>query len=256
MGFLEWIGVIVAIALAGLAFVAWATRRERKRVAAALRALPDFTMTDGYAGDDGASGIAIDAGRRKIAFVQQEFGRPVTRFFEYRDILEVEILEDGASVVKSSRASQVARGLIGGLLMGGVGLVADVMSAPKTIEGKVGRIDLRVVVNDASQPVFNLNMLNVEVDRGGSVHQFASRNAAEWLGRLKAAMRMADADETAEAGLPAASIAASEVNEVADEIAKLAAACGRGAITVEEYSAQKTHLLGGAGKNQEPGGAD
>jgi hypothetical protein len=75
------------------------------------------------------------------------------KIFSYRDILESEVLEDGHSVTKTSRSSQLAGTLVGGLLLGGVGAIIGGLSGKKTTHKKVTRIELKVVVNDTSHPI-------------------------------------------------------------------------------------------------------
>jgi hypothetical protein len=44
-----------------------------------------------------------------------------TRIISYRDLLSSEIFEDGTTITKTVRSSQVGGGLIGAIALGGVG---------------------------------------------------------------------------------------------------------------------------------------
>jgi hypothetical protein len=100
---------------------------------------------------------------------------------------------------------------------------------------KVQRIGLKLLVQDQECPAFYVNMLDDETDRGNSVHQLASRLAAEWLGRLKTIIYTIGQEDGV---LPEVGLGAS----IADDFAKLEGLRDRGILTAEEFERQKARL--------------
>jgi uncharacterized protein YcfJ len=70
--------------------------------------------------------------------------------------------------------------LVGGLLLGGVGAVIGGLSGKKVGKGKVKRIELRLVVNNSSDPVHAICFLANETNRDGFVYKTASDQARQW----------------------------------------------------------------------------
>jgi len=160
----------------------------------------------------------------------------------YGEVLAAELIEDGHTITRTSRTSQAATALVGGILFGGVGAVVGALTGSKSTRGKVKRVDVRLVINNADRPIFLLNFMNAESNAGGFIHKPALEKANEWLGRFKVIMAQADqADAVAQDSvlaplqLPAPSLA--------DEIQKLANLLDRGLLSREEFDAQKVKLL-------------
>ncbi len=61
--------------------------------------------------------IAIDEKERKVALVQDGD----CQIFNYRDVLESKIVEDGQEITTTSRSSQIGGALVGSILAGGRG---------------------------------------------------------------------------------------------------------------------------------------
>lgn len=89
---------------------------------ATMGRLPDFSPSQTLASPDGSACIGIDTARNKLCLMTHAtIGR--ARVIAHRDILSVEVFEDGASVTKTSRSSQLGGALVGGLVLGGVGAI-------------------------------------------------------------------------------------------------------------------------------------
>jgi hypothetical protein len=160
-----------------------------------ISGLPNFSATYKFMAEDGKSGIAIDEQNRKACLTTYAYGNLNYKIIDYRDILEAEILEDGHTATKTSRTSQAASALIGGVLFGGVGAVVGALTGSSRTKGKIKRVDLKIVVNDVKVPVFMLNFMNVEGAQGGFIHKAAMQKAEEWIGRLKVLIRLADDED-------------------------------------------------------------
>jgi len=117
IAFLVIMAVSVVVFTIG-ALVAQAKGRSALRTAVA--ALPGFKPSRGNGWWRRCDGIAVDEQSRKVC-LSVSGPPPTTRIVGYKDLLEAEILENGKTVTKTARTSQVGRAVLGGLLLGPVG---------------------------------------------------------------------------------------------------------------------------------------
>lgn len=103
--------------------------------------------------------IALDEKNEKIA-VSEKSG---TYVYNFRDIVESEIIQDEVSISKVSRAGQLGGALVGGALAGGVGAVIGGLSSAKTNETQVKNISLKLVVDSLQGPYQTVRFLNSQV---------------------------------------------------------------------------------------------
>lgn len=205
-----------------------------------LSGVPDFSVTQKVIGDDGATGLAIDEQRKKVCLIDHRQRTVSCRVVTYKDLLSSEIFEDGSTVTKTVRSSQLGGALIGGLALGGVGAIIGGLSGKTKTSGKVKRIDLRITVNDTQNPLHDVNFLNVETKQDGIVYQGAMKTARHWHGLVEVLIKRADMEERETHIVAAPLLHAS----VADELKKLADLKDLGILSAEEFQSQKTRLLG------------
>lgn len=103
--------------------------------------------------------IALDEKSEKVA-VSDKNG---TYVYNFRDIVESEIIQDEVSISKVSRAGQLGGALVGGALAGGVGAVIGGLSSVKTNETQVKNITLKLVVDSLQNPYQTVRFLNSQV---------------------------------------------------------------------------------------------
>ena len=221
-----------------------ATSGRKKKLSVGIASLPDFSPTYQFSGSDGMAGLAVDDHRHKICLIRTIGAAVTNKIVDYKEILSVELFEDGASVTKTSRSSQIGGALVGGLALGGVGAIIGGLSGKKITTGKVKSIQLRLIINDTRSPLHDVAFMNVEGNKGGLIYNAAMGQARHWHGLVEVLINRADAEErvkilatTNQAILPAPSIA--------DEIQKLASLKDSGLLTLEEFQREKSRLLGG-----------
>lgn len=215
------------------------TSNKQNEIGTAISQIPGFTASYQHLGANGDNGIAIDEERAKVCLFRRESGVLTHRAVDYRDILSSELFEDGHTVVKTVRSSQVGGALIGGILLGGVGAVIGGLSGKKVESGKIKRIDLRLVVNDAANPTHEICFLAVESKRDGFLYKTSSELARQWQGRLDVLIKRADREDTS-----SKSAAKKEAPSLSDELRKLADLRDSGILTDTEFATQKAKLLG------------
>jgi hypothetical protein len=187
-----WFILFVAFLLVAVVVTVVAQSKRRKVLADALNSVPGFSVSQHFAATDGSQCIAIDEAAGLICFIRSVGGAPIPRVFAAKDVLSSEIFEDGDTVTKSVRSSQVAGALVGGVLLGGAGVLIGALSGKKRSQSKVNAITLRVTVNDTRTPVQEVRFLFRETSRDGILYQSASKLALHWQALMDILIKRAE----------------------------------------------------------------
>ncbi len=244
MDFFGWVILIVVVGVVIAIIEIFHTSNKKKGMEEKLAELNEFTPSQKIMADDGNSGIAVDEGRNKICLINNYLGNIELDVLEYRDILSSEIFEDGVTITKTARASQLGGALIGGLALGGVGAIIGGLSGLKTSSDEVNRIDLIITVNRTSNPIHKINFMNVEGKKNGIIYNISMQQARHWHGLLEVLIKRADSEDAAKEGeLVEGKQKYLQRGSIADELAKLAVLREQGLLTDEEFNSQKAKLL-------------
>lgn len=165
------------------------------------------TISQGFVGKDAKTGIALDEKNKKIILVDKIEEHFTSRVISYSDVLSSEIVEDGESVTKTTRSSQLGGALVGGLLLGGLGAVVGGLSGSKTSgKGKVMKLELHIIVNDMRQPLHVISFLRQEVKRsgyGGVVYDEALNKARHWHSLFNVLLKQVENNQQTKEGAEA-----------------------------------------------------
>lgn len=216
---------------------------QKDEVSNKIKAQSGFTASQTFIGVDGMGGIAIDEGKELLCLVSRLGAVVNSRMVPYADVVSVELTEDGSSITKTSRGSQLGGALVGGVLLGGVGVVVGGLSGSKKTSQKIKRVDLRVVIDDTKSPLHNVCFQNVEGARGGIIHNAAISQARHWNGLFDVVIRRADQARVQDVSVVEQKTDAKPAGSVADEIKKLADLKADGILTDDEFQTQKQRLL-------------
>ncbi|HBZ79031.1 MULTISPECIES: SHOCT domain-containing protein [Brevibacillus] len=219
-----------------------------------MRRNENFSISKRYMSEYNDCGIAIDENSKRISFLYTD--RSYT--YSYKDILESEIIEDGISVTKTSRGSQIGGALLGAVLAGGVGAIVGGLSGEKKTMEKVKNVDLKVIVNDTSNPIHKVNFFK-SIDlathqetkdgekKDSPKYKAAIENANHWQALISVLIRQADEEDKSKIQEKVEEITvAKESNSsisIADELLKLSELLKQGIISQEEFDKQKAKLL-------------
>ncbi|MEX5748765.1 SHOCT domain-containing protein [Massilia sp. X63] len=244
---MEWIlGVLfVLIIIAGIV-VGLNNEKTLEALKASLQSRTDFTLSQHVVGCDLKTGIALDESRGKLCLMTRSGDQFTLRMIEMRDIVSAELFEDGDSVTKTMRSSQLGGALIGGLAFGGVGALVGGLSGKTRTATKIKQIALRIVANDPSSPLHDITFMNTDQKKDGFVYRAAMQNARHWHGILEILIKRADTEMKSSqpaAAIPQATPAAALDGSVADELEKLASLRTAGILTDDEFNTQKSKLL-------------
>ncbi len=190
----------------GIGFVVlflWAlasNKRDVEEAKSAISMRAGFKSDLDYVSPTNFVGLAIDNTNNQILFTDS--GRQTV--VPFKNLIAVEILEDGTSVTKTSTGSLVGGAVVGGVLLGGVGAIIGGLSADTTTSERVSKIVLRVVTDDLHHPNVDIEFLSLfgkGVKRSSADFKAAIKEAAEWHSRMATILKRQS--EANAAGKPA-----------------------------------------------------
>ncbi len=154
------------------------------------------------------------------------------KVYNYSDIVDFELLEDGESITKGG----LGRAVAGGVLFGGVGAVVGGVTGEKKSKSVCNSLKIKITVNSINNPVVYINFLTIATKKESSTYKTLYNSAQECLSVLQLICN------SQESLLENNNNAATLSN--ADEILKYKRLLDEGIITQEEFDAKKKQLLG------------
>lgn len=153
--------------------------------------------------------------------------------YRYDQIVDFELLEDGATVAKSG----LGRAVAGGILFGGVGAIVGGITGGRTSKDVCKSLQIKITLKNSTIPAEYIKFIDFETKKSGSIYQAEIKTAQDTMSALQVAVDMvggkAPDPQPAQTGISAA-----------DEIRKYKSLLDDGIITEEEFSAKKKQLLG------------
>ncbi|MGL4675934.1 MAG: SHOCT domain-containing protein [Wohlfahrtiimonas sp.] len=207
-----------------------------------IKSINHFEATQSYMQLGNGSSIIIDENNKKLCLIKNDQSNTMT-VVSYSDILSSEIIEDGESITKTSRASQVGGALLGGIILGVAGAVIGGLSGKKTTSGKAKSIALRVVVNNTDNPDHYISFLDIETKKDNTLYKTAIDTARKWQSIINILIRQADKEDNEKLeALPSAHSSPKHLS-VAQELEQLAELKNKGILTDEEFNTEKKKIL-------------
>ncbi|MDH3268734.1 MAG: SHOCT domain-containing protein, partial [Ignavibacteria bacterium] len=206
--------------------------------------LPDFNISEHIIGQNRNNGIVFDYKNKKACLILKEKGQLNYRAINFKDILSSEIIEDGESLQKTVRSSQIGGALIGGLALGGVGALIGGLSGKKKSIDKVKNIDVQIVINDTSNPIHLINCMNFNIgwEKKESGYKDGIDKARLLHAKIDTIIKQVDEEDKARV---TNENRISSPNFISDEIKKLAELRDSGILSENEFQNQKQKLLNG-----------
>lgn len=144
------------------------------------------------------NGMALNLSERALYLITDVSGTVKAEGFHYKDILQVEILEDSLSTTSTSRAGVAGRALLGGLIAGGVGAIVGGLSAKQVHRQSVQKIELQIVVNDPMYPIRKVEFIDFPfraAETTSAEYINAKNKAVEWFKTLEVLIHQADKED-------------------------------------------------------------
>lgn len=115
----------------------------------------------------------------------------------YRDILQVEVMEDKETIIQTSRKSQIAGSALGGLALGGVGAIIGGLSGNKKTTEKFRDLGIRIIVNNATSPIHEFDFYNFKnpIKKDSEEFQLAYSQVYEWYKTIEVLISQADKED-------------------------------------------------------------
>ena len=176
------------------------------------------------------SAVAFDKSNMKICFANEV---NEMKIYSFNDIMESEIIVDGFTLVKSSTTSTIGRAVVGGVLTGGVGAIIGGVTGKKSHNELVKYIDLKICINDSSNPFYKIRFLDAECKKGDFIYNEGYEKAEKWHGIVSTFIKQSDMKENQKESI------SSNVND----LLKLKELLDSDLITREEFDEQKIKLL-------------
>ncbi|TFJ93651.1 SHOCT domain-containing protein [Lentibacillus salicampi] len=209
--------------------------------------LTNFSIDKEYTSKDDKLVVLVDENIDSVCFFSRDNlkdGFNINKY-TYRDILEIEIIQDGNTLTKTNRGSQVGGALLGSVLAGGVGAVIGGLSGSSTSEDKVESLCLRIVVNDTNNPVRLVYFLKHKfgVRKSEDIFVHGKKDLEYWYSLFKIYINEADKEDEKERNETNDDDAVTTNQSVVEEIREFGKLLEDGLITQEEYNAKKEKIL-------------
>lgn len=189
----------------------------------------EFNASQKYITSNGASGIAIDRERRKIALIT-----PLSmEIIDYSQIVSSEVFIDSDTTISTSTAGLVARGAVGAALTGGFGAIVLAMGAKKKQQKDIKKIELNVLTKGTQK--HNHRMTFYE-SPDLNIAAVAMEKAAEWHDILSVAI--SEAKSANDGPRPPSSN-----RSITDELQLLIKLKGEGFLSDSEFTRAKDALF-------------
>ena len=154
--------------------------------------------------------------------------------FSYDQIVDYELLEDGASILKGG----VGRAAVGGLLFGKTGaIVGGVTRKQKSV---CNSMQIKLTVRNYFEPAFYINMITSEMKKDSREYEELYKCAQDILSKLQ--LLTSEAEEQA-AQQSQNAVSENQIDPV-EEIRRFKELMDEGILTEEEFMAKKKQILG------------
>lgn len=178
----------------GLSFIcAYFKSIKRKKADTILSQITEFEVSKKYYGDKVL--VAIDKNLEKVCII--DFKKALSelsidkinvrqhfRFIEPKDILKVELFEDGNSVNSSTRS--IGGAILGGALFGGVGAIVGGLGGSSESKSTANTIEIRLIVNDKENPICDIDFLDMKshvgIEKTSQTYISCAKEARIWYG--------------------------------------------------------------------------
>lgn len=127
--------------------------------------------------------IGIDYERSKIGIISKK----QKNIFDFKNIVSVELIEDGKTISKTNRGSQLFGAAIGAVTFGAVGGIIGGLSGASRSTNNVSKNSIHIFTRDIDVPFVEIRVFEgVPVDKSNFTYKLYTENMMPWYGRLKA----------------------------------------------------------------------
>lgn len=173
----------------------------------------------------GQPSVFMDDEHKKWAVCHGKKAEP--QIYDYSDIINYEIYENGGSLTKGSAGSA----LVGGALLGPTGAIIGASRGKKQIE-TCRSMSVQVTINNPDSPSFSIPLIFSQTKTDSFTYRTAIQSAQNIISNFEYMKNSVASESNA------------SPSSTADEIKKFKDLLDSGAITQEEFDTKKKQLLG------------
>lgn len=81
----------------------------------------------------------------------------------FKDIISVELIEDGSTILKKSTTRTIGGAVIGGVLAGGLGAVVGGLSGSSTQKDKISKVNIKILLRNIKNPVLLIDCFDSKI---------------------------------------------------------------------------------------------
>ena len=192
--------------------------------------LNDFKADEVFLSTTSGMSIGYDTNNSQICLITPDYK---TIIYDYRDILQSELVIDGETISEQSTTGTVGRAVLGGLIAGGAGAIIGGVTGSKKLKKKIKSIDLKLSVNDSQNPFYKINFLNIETKKDSFLYNNAFGPAERWHGIIATLIQQGNNIEKS----------TEQPKSTSDELIKLKSLLDLGVLTIEEFNIEKEKVL-------------
>lgn len=140
-------------------------------------------------------GIAYDEKKKAICILQADTQH--SSIISYKNILAAAVFENNSLIGKSERTDKSGKELLSQILTEEIKALFQNPPGqpegeqPSSQGGTSSSIDLRILVNNPEQPIYQINFLSMEAKKGGVIHNEAVGHVKNWQDLLGFLIRLA-----------------------------------------------------------------
>lgn len=191
------LGTILLLLIIGFIVIIFMLPKEvvEQKLKKNIKRIRDFDATQKILKENESKGILIDSNRHKVALIH---GANNIKIYGFKDILGVELIEDGKSLMKTSTSSVAGRAIVGGLFLGPLGAVVGGVTGKKSEEERVMEISLNILLNDTQNSIYSYTFLKKSngVKKDSLEYKQAMEKAKKWHANIKVVINRAEDGDT------------------------------------------------------------
>lgn len=155
--------------------------------------------------------------------------------YNFHDIADFELLEDGESIVKGGG---IGKTLVGGILFGGTGAVVGAVATKKERKSVCNSMKVKITLKNLQLPVTYINLIETATLKNSSDYRDKAQEAQEILSVLQLMCNEERVEETKSINDPG--------TQNIEDLRKLKPLLDDGIITQEDFDAKKRQILFGS----------
>jgi len=198
----------------------------------------NFTVNQSISSLDTTKSLFLDETQKKLCIIDMATTTIQYKILSGESIIAIEVVEDGKTITKTDRGSQIGGALIGGLAFGGVGAVIGGLSGKTTSEIKVNKLTLHLLIDDVKRPVFDIDLLGFQTQKGSITYQEAMKKIDHWYGLLSILINSKKENMEVKNN-----VLLDSKNSMSDELLKISDLRKNGILSEDEYIKCKAKII-------------